>query len=34
MMEQIELIDKLDEYNDIQPDDLNMLATKRNVVRL
>ena len=34
MMEQIELIDRLDEYNDIQPDDLNMLATKRNVVRL
>ena len=34
MMEQIELIDKLDEYNDIQPDDLNMRATKRNVMRL
>lgn len=34
MLEQIELIDKLDEYNDIQPDDLNMRATKRNVMRL
>ncbi|ADH03075.1 transcriptional activator [Brochothrix phage NF5] len=34
MLEQTNLLDKIQEYRAVQPDDLNMTATKRNVIDL